>query len=135
MYYKLSTISICGSCTVSYMFEKDEKIGGWPKSEFNNKKAVLLYERGSVVYTWLDMGIDEVLRSPTPPELIARLGLSDEALTEMLERYPEIAEHFIDALDHKISSGRLLEAVIIDKEFNLMEAIETEIDPEIEQEK
>jgi len=109
------------------------KIGDedWPKSEFAGQKVVLLFEDGSVVYSWLGKGIDEVLESPTPPELITRKGLSEESLKEMLSFHPEIGERFIDAMDHGISSGTLLEGVIGERTFNLEEAIYTEIDPEI----
>ena len=118
------------------IWDDDEGTGrnDWPKSDFSGQKAVLLYEEGSIVYTWLGMGIDDVLRSPTPPELIMRMDLSEEGMDEMLSLSPEIAERFIDALDHGISGGRLLEAVIVDKEFNMDEAIQTIINPEIDDE-
>ena len=98
----------------------------WPKSEFEGTKVVLLYENGSVVYTWLGMGIKEVLDSPTPPELIARKKMSVESLKEWITEYPEITERFVDALDHGISNGRLLEATIGSQEFNLDEYLSSQ---------
>ena len=104
----------------------------WPKSEFSGQKAVLLYENGSVTHTWMGMGIEEVLRSPTPPELIMRWkfvgkGRSEDELEhtkeEWLKHYPEISESFINALDHSVSVGRLIEVIVTDKEFDLQEEI------------
>ncbi len=102
----------------------------WPPSEFVGKKAVLLYENGSIIYTWFDTDIDEVLKSPTPPELMLRFA------EEQVDFYPEIGEHFIDALDHQgfEKESRLIEVVVTEKEFNLVQAIVTEIDPEIDKE-
>jgi hypothetical protein len=100
----------------------------WPKSEFEGMKVVLLYENGSIVYTWLGMDIKDVLSSPTPPELIARKRLSEESLKEWIGLYPEITESFVNALDHGISDGRLLEATIQTQEYNLDEWLSTKED-------
>ena len=100
----------------------------WPKSEFEGMKVVLLYENGSIVYTWFGMEINDVLSSPTPPELIARSKLSEESLKEWIDEYPEITERFVDALDHGISDGRLLEATIQTQEYNLDEYFATNED-------
>jgi len=121
-----------------------ERLGldDWPESEFSGQKAVLLYENGSVTYTWMGMGIKEVLASPTPPELIMRWkfigkGASERELEnhkqEHLDAYPEISESFIDALDHFVSVGRLIEVIVTNKEFDLQEEIHTVINPEIDE--
>ena len=103
-------------------------LNDWPDSEFSGQKAVLLYVNGSVVYTWFDMDINTVLQSPTPLELILKFS------NEQLEYHPEISERFIDALDHG-QEGRLIEVVANGNEFDFMQAIATEIDPEINEDR
>ena len=84
----------------------------WPHSDFSGKQVVLLYDNGSIVYSWFDMNLEQVLASPTPPQLL---------LNDSIELMPELFESVLVAMDHNRLNGRLIEAVVAGKEFDIHE--------------